>query len=52
LALFLALLVFRLLPQGFSARDLREHVAPLLGKAPSELSLGQLTYDLRCGCTG
>ena len=47
LALFLALVVFRLLPQGFSARDLRQHVAPLLGKAPSELSLGQLTYDLR-----
>lgn len=47
LALFLALVVFRLLPQGFSARELRQHVAPLLGKAPSELSLGQLTYDLR-----
>ena len=47
LALFMALVVFRLLPQGFSARDLRQHVAPLLGKAPSDLSLGQLTYDLR-----
>ena len=47
LALFLALVVFRLLPQGFSARELRQHVAPLLGKAPSELSLGQLTYDPR-----
>jgi hypothetical protein len=47
LALFLALVVFRLLPQGFSARELRQHVAPLLGKAPSELSVGQLTYDLR-----
>jgi len=47
LALFLALVVFRLLPQGFSARELRLHVAPLLGKAPSELSVGQLTYDLR-----
>ncbi len=47
LALFLALVVFRLLPRGFSARELRQHVAPLLGKAPSELSLGQLTYDLR-----
>jgi hypothetical protein len=47
LALFLALVVFRLLPQGFSARELRQHVAPLLGKAPSEVSLGQLTYDLR-----
>jgi len=47
LALFMGLVVFRLLPQGFSARELRQHVAPLLGKAPSELSLGQLTYDLR-----
>ena len=47
LALFLALVVFRLLPQGFTARELRQHVAPLLGKTPSELSLGQLTYDLR-----
>jgi len=47
LALFLALVVFRLLPQGFTARELRQHLAPLLGKAPSELSLGQLTYDLR-----
>src|SRR5213593_1401929 len=47
LALFLGLVVFRLLPAGFTARELRQHVAPLLGKAPSELSLGQLTYDLR-----
>ncbi len=47
LALFMALVVFRLLPRGFSARELRQHVAPLLGKAPPELSLGQLTYDLR-----
>jgi len=47
LALFMALVVFRLLPQGFTARELRQHVAPLLGKTPSALSLGQLTYDLR-----
>ena len=47
LALLMALVIFRLLPQGFRARDLRRHVAPLLGKAPSEVSLGQLTYDLR-----
>ena len=47
LALLMALVVFRLLPQGFSSRELRQHVAPLMGKAPSELSLGQLTYDLR-----
>ena len=30
--LFSALLVFRLLPRGFSNRDLRDHWAPLLGK--------------------
>jgi DNA-binding PadR family transcriptional regulator len=47
LVLFMALVVFRLLPEGFSARELRQHVAPLLGKEPSELSPGQLTYDLR-----
>lgn len=32
-ALLSALLVFRLLPRGFSNRDLRDHWAPLLGKA-------------------
>ena len=47
LALFCALVVFRLLPQGFTARDLREHVAPLLGMPPSALPPGRLTYDLR-----
>ena len=47
LALFLALVVFRLLPQGFSARELRQHLAPLLGTTAPELSPGQLTYDLR-----
>lgn len=47
LALFMALVVFRLLPQGFTARELRQHMAPLLGKVPSDVSPGQLTYDLR-----
>jgi hypothetical protein len=47
LALFCALVVFRLLPQGFTARDLRQHVAPLLGLAPEALSPGRVTYDLR-----
>jgi len=46
-ALLAALLVFRLLPRGFSNRDLREHWAPLLGKAPEALSPGQMTYHLR-----
>src|SRR5712691_10153033 len=47
LALFGALVLFRLLPQGFTARDLRQHVAPLLGLAPGALSAGRITYDLR-----
>jgi hypothetical protein len=46
-ALLSALLVFRLLPRGFSNRDLRDHWAPLLGKAPESLTPGQLTYHLR-----
>jgi hypothetical protein len=47
LALFCALVVFRLLPEGFRARDLRQHVAPLLGLAPGALAPGRVTYDLR-----
>jgi hypothetical protein len=46
-ALLGALLVFRLLPHGFSNRDLRALTAPLLGKDPEQLSAGQMTYDLR-----
>jgi hypothetical protein len=46
-ALLSALLVFRLLPWGFSNRELREHWAPLLGKAPETLTPGQMTYHLR-----
>jgi hypothetical protein len=47
LALFSALLCFRLLPRGFSNRDLREHLAPLLGRDPSDITPGQMTYQLR-----
>ncbi len=47
LALFCALVLFRLRPAGFTARDLRQHVAPLLGLAPDALSAGRVTYDLR-----
>jgi hypothetical protein len=47
LALLSALLVFRLLPRGFSNRDLREHWAPLLGEAPDALTQGRMTYQLR-----
>jgi hypothetical protein len=47
LALLSALLVFRLLPHGFSNRELREHLAPLLGEDPSALTQGRMTYQLR-----
>jgi hypothetical protein len=46
-ALLSALVVFSLLPTGFSNRDLREHLAPLLGLVPSQLPPGRMTYDLR-----
>jgi hypothetical protein len=46
-ALLTALLVFRLLPRGFSNRDLRNHCAPLLGKASDDMTPGQMTYHLR-----
>lgn len=46
-ALLHALLVFRLLPHGFSNRDLRRLAAPLLGRDPDDLTPGQMTYDLR-----
>jgi hypothetical protein len=45
--LFSALLVFRLLPRGFSNRDLRDHWAPLLGKLAHDITPGQMTYHLR-----
>jgi hypothetical protein len=47
LALLSALLVFRLLPRGFSNRELREHLAPLLGEQPGTLTQGRMTYQLR-----
>ena len=47
LALFLSLLIFRLLPKGFSNRDLRTQFAPLLGKRPDQVTPGQMTYQLR-----
>jgi hypothetical protein len=47
LALLSALLVFRLLPRGFANRDLKEHLAPLLGEEPDKLTQGRMTYQLR-----
>jgi hypothetical protein len=46
-ALYSALLVFHLLPRGFSNRELRNHWAPLLGKTPQSITPGQMTYHLR-----
>jgi hypothetical protein len=45
--LYSALLVFHLLPRGFSNRELRNHWAPLLGKSPQSITPGQMTYHLR-----
>ncbi|HKY43687.1 MAG TPA: hypothetical protein VJM50_11365 [Pyrinomonadaceae bacterium] len=47
LALLSALVVFRLLPRGFSNRDLRLHLAPLLGLPLELMTQGRMTYDLR-----
>ena len=46
-ALLAALLAFRLLPQGFANRDLRGHVAPLLGESLDTYGTTRATYDLR-----
>ena len=46
-ALLAALCVFRLLPHGFTNRDLRTYLAPLLGLTPEAMTSGQITYDLR-----
>jgi len=46
-ALFSVLVMFRLLPEGFSNANLREHLAPLLGLDPSQLTPGRMTYHLR-----
>jgi hypothetical protein len=46
-ALWNALLLFQLLPTGFSNRNLRENLAPLLGQQPHELTQGRMTYQLR-----
>jgi hypothetical protein len=46
-ALLAALLVSRQLPRGFSNRDLRHHIAPLLGLTPEQYNQGKMSYDLR-----
>ena len=46
-ALWRALLLFQLLPTGFSNRQRRQHFASLLGQPPDSLTQGQMTYHLR-----
>ena len=45
-ALLAALCLFRLLPNGFTNRDLRTCLAPLLGLTPEAMTSGQISYDL------
>jgi hypothetical protein len=46
-ALFAAITIDRLGPDGFANRDLKALVAPLLGVEVDDLSAGMMTYDLR-----
>jgi len=46
-ALLMAIVCFLFLPRGFSNRDLREHLAPLLGVHLSVMTQGKMSYDLR-----
>jgi hypothetical protein len=46
-ALLSVLCLFRLLPRGFTNHDLRDHLEPLLGRRPGDLTSSQATYDLR-----
>ena len=46
-ALLQALLIHRLLPRGFTNRELRTLIAPLLGTNPEDITAGKMTYDLR-----
>jgi hypothetical protein len=46
-ALLQALLIHRLLPHGFTNRELRTLIAPLLGTTTEDITAGKMTYDLR-----
>jgi hypothetical protein len=46
-ALLGVLLLFLFLPRGFSNRDLRGHLARMLGLDPGAMTLGRMSYDLR-----
>jgi len=47
LALLSALVMYCHLPRGFTNKELREHVAQLLGLPPGHFTQGKMTYDLR-----
>src|ERR1700680_2321224 len=46
-ALCHVMLLFLLIHGTFTHKDVREHLAPLLGITPSQLTPGRITYDLR-----
>ena len=46
-ALLAACCALALRPAGFTSRDLRHYLAPLLVKAPEDMTSGQISYDLR-----
>jgi len=46
-ALLQVLLLFLLVQGTFTHKHLREHLAPLLGQKPSQLTSARITYDLR-----
>ena len=46
-SLWHAIILFRLLPDGFRSADLRKHLAPLTGRLPDDISQGAITYQLR-----
>lgn len=46
-ALLSTLVMFCFLPCGFSNREMRTYLAPLLGWDPSRMTQGKMTYDLR-----
>jgi len=47
LALMQSLCLFALSPTGFRHRDIRTHIAQLLGRDPDQYAAGHMTYDLR-----
>lgn len=46
-ALLVTLVMFRANPDGFSNRELRELLAPMLGVDPASMTQGRMTYHLR-----